>query len=75
MFDTEAHCTFFAYLSAGVRAQHSAQPTNGVTYLRMLAGLPELPEDLLPLVPLFCGVITRYGEDLHLHSNNILDVL
>ena len=62
-------------LSAGVKVQHSQQPTNGVTYVRMLAGLPELSEDLLPLVPLFCGVITRYGEDLHMKVSHMLAVL
>ncbi|KAL8565467.1 hypothetical protein ACOMHN_049444 [Nucella lapillus] len=46
---------------AGVIVQHSKQPTNGVTYLSLVAGLPELPPHLLPLVPLFSSVITSIG--------------
>lgn len=34
----------------------SAQPTNGIVYFRSLISLPDLPEDLIPYVPLFTTV-------------------
>ncbi|KAK7112412.1 hypothetical protein V1264_011876 [Littorina saxatilis] len=50
---------------SGVPVQYSKQPTNGVTYFRMVASLPDLPDDVLPLVPLFCSVITSIGAGGH----------
>jgi Zn-dependent M16 (insulinase) family peptidase len=32
------------------------QPTNGIVFFRGLTSLPDLPEDLVPYVPLFCNV-------------------
>lgn len=34
----------------------SAQPTNGIVYFRSLINIPDLPEDLIPFVPLFTNV-------------------
>ena len=45
--------------SDGVPVQYTAQPTNGVTYFRALNSCHELPDDLLPYLPLFCAVIPR----------------
>ncbi|XP_076452447.1 presequence protease, mitochondrial-like isoform X2 [Babylonia areolata] len=50
---------------AGVRVQYSKQPTNGVTYMRLVASLPDLPKDVLSLVPLFCNIITSIGAGGH----------
>ncbi|XP_072033741.1 presequence protease, mitochondrial-like isoform X2 [Amphiura filiformis] len=45
----------------GVQVQCCQQPTNGITYFRGLSSMKTLPDELLPYVPLFCGVITRLG--------------
>ncbi|XP_072296648.1 presequence protease, mitochondrial isoform X2 [Eucyclogobius newberryi] len=45
----------------GVPVQFCEQPTNGLVYFRALCNLNSLPEDLRPLVPLFCAVITKMG--------------
>ncbi|KAJ0059377.1 hypothetical protein NL108_016005, partial [Boleophthalmus pectinirostris] len=45
----------------GVPVQLCEQPTNGLVYFRALCNLNTLPEDLRPLVPLFCSVITKMG--------------
>ncbi|KAK7507320.1 hypothetical protein BaRGS_00001255 [Batillaria attramentaria] len=50
---------------SGVPVQCSKQPTNGVTYVRMMSSLQNLPSDLMPLVPLFCSVITSIGAGGH----------
>lgn len=34
----------------------SAQPTNGIVYFRSLVEIPELPEELIPYVPLLANV-------------------
>lgn len=46
---------------SGISLQYSKQPTNGVTYIRMMSGLQTLHPDLMPLVPLFCDIITSIG--------------
>ncbi|XP_076042839.1 presequence protease, mitochondrial [Oratosquilla oratoria] len=45
----------------GVPVQMSPQPTNGVTYFSTVLDTHSLPSSLKPLVPLFCGVLTRMG--------------
>uniref|UniRef100_A0A3B4AEQ8 Pitrilysin metalloproteinase 1 n=1 Tax=Periophthalmus magnuspinnatus TaxID=409849 RepID=A0A3B4AEQ8_9GOBI len=45
----------------GVPVQLCEQPTNGLVYFRALCNLNTLSEDLRPLVPLFCSVITKMG--------------
>lgn len=45
----------------GAPVQLCEQPTNGLVYYRALCSLNTLPEDLRPLVPLFCSVITKMG--------------
>lgn len=45
----------------GAPLQLCEQPTNGLVYFRALCSLNSLPEDLRPLVPLFCSVITKMG--------------
>lgn len=42
-----------------MKVQLSQQPTNGVTYVRMVNSLPTFTPDLLPLLPLFCNIVTR----------------
>ena len=39
----------------------SPQPTNGVTYLRLLFSLSDLPSRLLSLVPFFADALTKIG--------------
>uniref|UniRef100_A0A8C6UT94 Presequence protease, mitochondrial n=1 Tax=Neogobius melanostomus TaxID=47308 RepID=A0A8C6UT94_9GOBI len=45
----------------GVPVQLCEQPTNGLVYYRAVCSLNSLPEDLRPLVPLFCTAITHMG--------------
>ena len=39
----------------------SPQPTNGVSYLRLLFSLNDLPPHLLPLIPFFAESLTKMG--------------
>lgn len=50
---------------SGVPVQYSKQPTNGVTYLRMVSSITEFPSHLTALLPLFCNIITRIGAGGH----------
>uniref|UniRef100_A0AAV2JTL0 Presequence protease, mitochondrial n=1 Tax=Knipowitschia caucasica TaxID=637954 RepID=A0AAV2JTL0_KNICA len=45
----------------GVPVQQCEQPTNGLVYFRAVCDINSLAEDLRPLVPLFCSVITKMG--------------
>ncbi len=48
-------------LSGGVPAQLSRQPTNGIAFFRALLSTRDLPENLLPLLPLFTSVLSSMG--------------
>ncbi|XP_022112056.1 presequence protease, mitochondrial-like isoform X2 [Acanthaster planci] len=55
--------------SDGIHVQCCEQPTNGITYFRAVSTLRSVPDDLLPYIPLFCGVITRMGAaDMTFHE-------
>lgn len=49
------------YLDANVPVQYCEQPTNGITYFRMMADASALPYTLKPYLPLFCSIITKMG--------------
>ncbi|XP_046404500.1 presequence protease, mitochondrial [Ischnura elegans] len=46
---------------SAVPIQVSAQPTNGVAYIRSAVDVAGLPEDLQPYLPLFCLVASKMG--------------
>nr|XP_039270834.1 presequence protease, mitochondrial-like [Styela clava] len=37
------------------------QPTNGITYFSLLKTVNNIPDELRPLLPLFCSVLTQMG--------------
>lgn len=39
----------------------NSQPTNGIVYFRSILDIDDLPQELLPYVPLFCMCLTRIG--------------
>lgn len=41
------------------------QPTNGIAYLRFMIAIPELSEELIPYIPLFCSILTQMGTTKH----------
>ncbi len=43
------------------RVRFSVQPTNGVVYLNVILDLSDLPDCLMPAVPLFCSLLTSQG--------------
>ncbi|ESO84707.1 hypothetical protein LOTGIDRAFT_168577, partial [Lottia gigantea] len=45
----------------GVPVMCSLQPTNEVTYLRMICNVDSVPKDLLPYLSLFTGILTQMG--------------
>ncbi|KAL3855313.1 hypothetical protein ACJMK2_014529 [Sinanodonta woodiana] len=45
----------------GVPLQYSAQPTNEVTYVKMMSDISKVPDELKKYIPLFSGVITKMG--------------
>ncbi len=47
---------------AGTRATWYAQPTNGLVYEQVVVDLPDLDEELLDLLPLFCETLTEVGS-------------
>ena len=48
-------------LSDGVAVQVCKQPTNGVTYFNAVLDVQAVPQDLQPLIPLLCSVLTKMG--------------
>ncbi len=46
----------------GVETAWYAQPTNGMVYQQWVIDLPELPAELLELVPLYCLSLTEVGS-------------
>ena len=46
---------------AGHPVQWNLQPTNGLSYVRMVVDLRGLPTSLRPFVPLYCGALTFLG--------------
>ncbi|ORX92907.1 hypothetical protein K493DRAFT_285259 [Basidiobolus meristosporus CBS 931.73] len=45
----------------GVPVQWCSTSANGISYLRIISPLPDLPEDLKPYLPLFCDALTFLG--------------
>ncbi len=45
-----------------------AQPTNGISYVNFHLSTNRLPEQLLPLVPIFCTLLTQIGAAGHSHT-------
>lgn len=45
----------------GISVQCSAQPTNEVTYIKMVSFLDQVPEEMKIYIPLFTNVITKMG--------------
>eukprot|EP01090_Pellita_catalonica_P016313 TRINITY_DN4631_c0_g1_i1.p1 TRINITY_DN4631_c0_g1~~TRINITY_DN4631_c0_g1_i1.p1 ORF type:complete len:720 (+),score=89.46 TRINITY_DN4631_c0_g1_i1:130-2289(+) len=45
------------YSDNGARHFRSPQPTNGLTYLRGSVSLDNLPDELIPYVPLYCSIL------------------
>lgn len=49
----------------GIPVQYSAQPTNEVTYIKMVSFLDQVPEEMKLYVPLFTNVITKMGAGIY----------
>ncbi|KAL4217277.1 Presequence protease [Mactra antiquata] len=49
----------------GVEVQYSKQPTNEVTYIKMISFLDQVPEEMKVYVPLFTSVITKMGAGIY----------
>lgn len=47
---------------AGMPAAWYVQPTNGLVYQQIVVDLPDLDEDLVDLLPLFCESVTEVGS-------------
>nr|CAH8869496.1 unnamed protein product [Trichobilharzia regenti] len=66
IFDIPLECrpeSFTLTQTADCSVQLNEAPTNGLVYFHGLADLKDLPPNLLPYVPLFCGLFTRLGAD------------
>ena len=50
-------------LENGVR--FCKQPTNGITYLNMVLDVSKLPAHLVPVLPLWCSLVTNVGAGGH----------
>ncbi|XP_053386243.1 presequence protease, mitochondrial-like [Mercenaria mercenaria] len=49
----------------GIPVQYSAQPTNEVTYIKMVSFLDQVPMEMKVYVPLFTNVITKMGAGIY----------
>ncbi|KAJ9584249.1 hypothetical protein L9F63_021411 [Diploptera punctata] len=50
---------------SSIPVQVCVQPTNGMTYLRVIINTSELSDELKELLPLFCQVVTKMGTKKH----------
>lgn len=65
MLDSTLSSSSSSYSSSHRLLYLSPQPTNGVTYFRLMFSLADLSPHLLPLLPFFAEVLTKIGaEDL-----------
>lgn len=63
-----SQCNLYS-VTDNVKVGIHEQPTNGVTYVSLVRTVNNLPEDLKPLLPLFCSVLTKMGT----HETNYQD--